>query len=225
MVTRKDIANNKPEAFQVVEHMSTLGHTAVNGPHIRFTNLRVPKANMLAPPGKGADIVEMTFTMSATLVSAMGVGMMRQAFEYALAWAKANTRGSNETMIHKQSVQDLLIKIKTRCEAARALTWKSALAFGRSPYAAELCYEAKIFGSESAVKSIQDAINLVGVSAYSKAMPLANLLNDAMVLPIFDGGNVGVRRRQIAAIFAQDGYKPWEATFGSEEATNGLSGK
>ena len=224
MVTRKDIANNQSKAYEVVEHMSTLGHTAVNGPHIRFTNLRVPKTNLLAPSGKGAEVTETTFTMTGPLVCAMAVGMMRQAFEYALAWAKINKRGSNETMIHKQSVQDLLIKIKIRCEAARALCWKSAHAFGRSPYSAELCYEAKVFGSESAVKSVQDAMNLVGVSAYSKAIPLADLLNDAMVLPIFDGGNVGVRRRQIAAIFAKDDYKPWEATYGSEETVDGVNG-
>ena len=224
MVTKEDIARNAPEAYQVLEHPRTSGHIAVNGPHIRFQGLRVPEANLLAPAGKGAEAVDITFTGSATLVCAMSVGIMRQAFDYALAWAKSNTRGSNEAMIHKQSVQDLLIQIKIRCEAARALMWKSAHALGRSPNAAELCYEAKIFGSESAVQSVQDAINLVGVSAYSKDTPLIDLMNDAMVLPIFDGGNVGVRRRQIAAIFASDGYNPWEATFGVEKSANGVNG-
>lgn len=38
-----------------------------------------------------------------------------------------------------------------------------------------------------------------------------------MVLPLFDGGNVGVRRRQIQKIFLDAGYEPWAATFGSEE--------
>lgn len=36
-----------------------------------------------------------------------------------------------------------------------------------------------------------------------------------MILPIFDGGNVGVRRRQIEKIFQDAGYQPWEATYGS----------
>jgi hypothetical protein len=39
-------------------------------------------------------------------------------------------------------------------------------------------------------------------------------LQDALVLPIFDGGNVGVRRRQIEAIFGMEGYEPWESTYG-----------
>ncbi|KIW27789.1 uncharacterized protein PV07_07497 [Cladophialophora immunda] len=217
VVTRQDIAANDPSAYQVLYHPQTIGHTAVNGPHIRFKDLRVPKSNLLAPPGKGADVVEMTFTASAALVGAMGVGIMRQTFDRALAWAKTEKRGSTETMIQKQSVADLLIKIKTRCEATRALVWKAAHCFGRTRYGAELCYEAKILGSESAVESVMDAINLVGVSAYSTKQPFGDLLNDAVVLPIFDGGNVGVRRRQIERIFASEGYDPWETTFGSDQ--------
>ncbi|KIX00625.1 uncharacterized protein Z518_09690 [Rhinocladiella mackenziei CBS 650.93] len=216
IVTRDDIANNDAGAYSVLSHPETIGHTAVNGPHIRFQDLRVPKSNLLAPPGKGADVVEMAFTASAALVGAMGVGIMRKAFDHVLAWAKTNHRGSKEAMIHKQSVADLLIKIKTRCEATRALVWKAAHCFGRTKFGAELCYEAKIFGSESAVDSVMDAINLVGVSAYSRGQPLGDLLNDAIVLPIFDGGNVGVRRRQIEAIFASESYDAWETTFGPE---------
>ena len=163
IVTREDIANNDREAYTVLSHPQTVGHTAVNGPHIRFTNLRVPKSNLLTPPGKGADVVDMTFTASAALVGAMAVGVMRQAFDVALAWAKTERRGGKDVMLQKQSVADLLIKIKTRCEASRALTWKAASAFGKTKYGSELCYEAKIFCSESAVESVTDAINLVGV--------------------------------------------------------------
>ncbi|KAK5732959.1 hypothetical protein LTR17_010092 [Elasticomyces elasticus] len=238
LVTRADIASNPPEAFQVLSHPQTVGHTAVNGPHIRYTNLRVPKSNLLAPPGKGADVIDLTFTASAMLVGAMGVGIMRQVFDNMLAWAKEEKRGSHEIMMKKQSVADLLIKIKTRCEATRALVWKAACAFDAapgSPAAAELCYESKIFGSESAVDSVMDGINLVGVSAYSRTYPLGDLLQDAIVLPIFDGGNVGVRRRQIEKIFAMEGYDAWEATFGhaaklenghsTASTTNGTSTK
>lgn len=217
LVTREDINRNQADAFSVVYHPDTLGHTAVNGPRIRFKDLHVPKGNLLAPPGKGADLVEMTFTASAVLVGAMGVGIMRQTFDRALEWAKSNSRGSKEIMIHKQSVSDLLIKIKTRCEATRALVWKAAHSFGRTRFGAELCYEAKIFGSENAVTSVMDAINVVGVSAYSREHPFGDLLRDVVVLPIFDGGNVGVRRRQIEAIFADPTYEAWENTFGPDQ--------
>jgi hypothetical protein len=40
------------------------------------------------------------------------------------------------------------------------------------------------------------------------------LLEDAAVLPIFDGGNVGVRRRQLEKILQGEDYDGWRATFG-----------
>jgi nitroalkane oxidase len=49
-------------------------------------------------------------------------------------------------------------------------------------------------------------------------------MQDALVLPVFDGGNVGVRRRQIEALFKQDAYDPLEATFGAEPVSNGTNG-
>jgi alkylation response protein AidB-like acyl-CoA dehydrogenase len=75
--------------------------------------------------------------------------------------------------------------------------------FGKTKYGSELCYEAKIYGSESAAESRTDVINLVGVSAYSRDSPLGHLLQDALVLPVFDGESVGVRRRQIEKIFTR----------------------
>jgi alkylation response protein AidB-like acyl-CoA dehydrogenase len=162
VVTRSNIAANHSSAYTVINHPDTVGHTAVNGPHIGFYSLRVPSFNLLAPPGQGADIVEMAFTASGAMVGAMGVGIMRRAFEKAWTWASSEMRGSKERMVEKQSVADLLIRMKIRCEAARGLTWRAceALEGGRG---GELAYEAKIFGSEGAVETVMDAINLVGV--------------------------------------------------------------
>ena len=59
-------------------------------------------------------------------------------------------------------------------------------------------------------------MRVVGVRAYdAEETPFARLMADAMVLPIFDGGNQGIRRRQIQSIFQADGYEPWAATFGA----------
>jgi hypothetical protein len=64
--------------------------------------------------------------------------------------------------------------------------------------------------------------------------PFARLMADAMVLPVFDGGNQGVRRRQIQNIFQADGYEPWAATLeqplnlrknGDLQTTNDDAGK
>jgi hypothetical protein len=55
-------------------------------------------------------------------------------------------------------------------------------------------------------------------TAYDTAQPFAELLNTAMALPIFDGGNVAMRRRHMQEIMLSPTYDPWGATFGEGES-------
>ena len=221
LVTRTVRDSNAPEAYQVVRHIDTPGHTATSGPHIRFTNLRVPASHVLAPPGtsQAKDLVTATFTSSAAIVGAMSVGIMRATFEYAFDFARTHDAGGSTTnLLERQSVADLLIDIKMRVEAGRTLTWKAAHALQNQHNGAdELAFEAKIWCSEAAVRSCTDAMKLVGVSSYSSECPLQTYMADALVLPVFDGGNVGTRRRQIQNLFMKDGYEPWAASLGALE--------
>lgn len=44
-------------------------------------------------------------------------------------------------------------------------------------------------------------------------------MSDALVLPIFDGGNVGMRRRQLQNLFLAEEYEPWLAAFGGSSSS------
>ena len=51
-------------------------------------------------------------------------------------------------------------------------------------------------------------------TAYDADQPFADLLNTAMVLPIFDGGNIGIRRRHMQELMLSKDYDPWASTYG-----------
>ncbi|KAE9962502.1 hypothetical protein BLS_000252 [Venturia inaequalis] len=216
IATREVIDANVSGAYKVVEHKVTPGFTACSGPHVRFTDLRIPSKYIVATGASAAGLIAMSFTASAAMVGAMGVGIMRTAFEAALKHAKETTAGGSVTILERQSPADLLIAIKIRADTARLLTWKAAHALDTGiPGAAEMCVAAKIYASEAAVTSVAEAMRVVGTSSYSKEMPFAQLMEDALVLPIFDGGNQGVRRRAIQKMFLTKDYKPWECSFGA----------
>jgi alkylation response protein AidB-like acyl-CoA dehydrogenase len=71
----------------------------------------------------------------------------------------------------------------------------------------------KIYGSECAVQSVYDALRIVGVTSYSVKMPFGRLMEDALCMPLFDGGNIGVRRRQLQKLMTEAGYDPQSAAF------------
>ena len=63
-----------------------------------------------------------------------------------------------------------------------------------------------MFGSEAAGRGIADLMRVVGIDSYGHELPLAGLLQDAVVLPLFVGGNIGVRRRQLHALMLDPAY-------------------
>ena len=163
---------------------------------------------------------------------------MRAAFDAALAFAKGDNRRGAADLLTRQAVADLLSGIKMQTEACRALTWKAAdcLQNGPGDYNArrELALAAKVYCSDTCTKAVTEAINLVGMylspsillqhsrnqltlscrTAYDADQPFADLLNTAMVLPIFDGGNVGIRRRHMQELMLSKDYDPWASSYG-----------
>jgi hypothetical protein len=51
-------------------------------------------------------------------------------------------------------------------------------------------------------------MKVVGVDSYRADFGFWQLMENALVLPIFDGGNVGIRRRQVQKIFESEDYNP-----------------
>ena len=56
----------------------------------------------------------------------------------------------------------------------------------------------KVYCSEAAVETVYDCMRVVGIASCTKDLaPLEKIMRDAMVFPLYDGGNQGVRRRQL----------------------------
>ncbi|MEV6896853.1 acyl-CoA dehydrogenase family protein [Amycolatopsis sp. NPDC051372] len=71
---------------------------------------------------------------------------------------------------------------------------------------------AKVSGSETAVEVINDLVKVVGVTAYDENFPLVRPLMDALSYPVLEGGNVGVRRRQLQELIRTPCYDPLSAS-------------
>jgi len=110
-------------------------------------------------------------------------------------------------VIEHQNVGFMMADIKMRIEAARYLTWKAChqldITQGRSR---ELAIITKVHCSELCVQAVYDAMRVVGVDAYTDLYPLAGLMQDALCFPLYDGGNMGVRRRQLHALLRSPAY-------------------
>jgi nitroalkane oxidase len=196
--------------------INAIGHRAHLVPQFGFQNVVAPRHNLLGQEGGGLALAAGAFTGTAALVGIFGVALMRAAFDFALNFARTEKRGGVHPIIEHQAVGYALADAKTVIESTRYLCWRACHALDTQwPAAAELAIQAKIYGSEAAVRVITDLMRVVGIDSYDHEAPFGRLLQDALALPIFDGGNMGIRRRQLHTMLMQPDYNPLAACGGA----------
>ncbi len=202
--------------IEVVDVYDKLGQRGIVTPRVHFNDVAVPADHMIGRPGDGKRIVSRTFRWTAALIGAACVGTMRAAFDHALAFAQREHRLGTTPVIEHQNVGYMLADMKMRIEAARYMTWKAChyldATDGRGE---ELAIMTKVYCSELAVQVVYDAMRVVGIESYTLRTPLERLLRDALVYPLYDGGNMGIRRRQLHDILRQPGYHSMLAAEGT----------
>ena len=204
------IAVHGPAEGIVLDHaIDSIGHRAHVQPQFKRNDVSSPADNLIGVRGGGKALVEACFTGTAPIVGIFAVGLMRAAFDCALNFSKTEKRGGAVPIIRHQAVGYALADAKMAIEAVRSLSLRAAQAFDKQlPGALELALHAKVFGSETAVRVISDLMRVVGIDSYDRTLPLGGLLADALVLPLFDGGNMGVRRRQLHELMQMPDYDP-----------------
>lgn len=207
------LAVEKPTAGVTLDRViESPGHRAHLLPEFSFHDLTAPAENLLGEEGGGLKLAGAAFTGAAALIGILGVALMRAAFDHTLRFARTEHRGGTVPIVAHQAVGYALADAKMHIEAVRALTLRACRAIDAgSPAASELANYSKIFGSETAVRVITDLMRVVGVDSYDDIDPLNGLLQDALVLPIFSGGNVGVRRKALHALLQNPDYDPLTA--------------
>ena len=200
---------------EVAGYLDTMGHRAVVSPRIHFNGARVPVGNILGKPGDGAAICQHAFSWTAAAIGAACTGVMRAAFDIAFEFAKSDKRSGSVPVIEHQNVGYMLADMKMRIEASRYLTWKACHLLDVSDRKSdELAIITKVYTSELCVQVVYDAMRLVGVDSYTDLSRLPGLMQDALCFPLYDGGNMGVRRRQLHRKFMATGYDGMAAAEG-----------
>jgi alkylation response protein AidB-like acyl-CoA dehydrogenase len=180
---------------------------------VRLDNIRVPRENLIGEEGQGVELCRNAFLASGASIGVMAAAAMRSAFDVAFEFARTEKRGGAVPIIEYQSVADVLTDAKGKIEATRLLSWRALDAVvSQAPSALELALHAKIFGSETAVAVINDLIKIIGVEAYNNAFPILEYLHQALALPIIEGSNVGVRRRQMHDLLRVPDWNPLAAS-------------
>jgi nitroalkane oxidase len=192
---------------EVVAVYDKLGHRGVVTPRVHFHDVRVPADNLIGRPGQGKRIISGAFSWTAGIIGAACVGVMRAAFDYAHRFCQQERRLGSVPVIDYQNVGFMLADARMKIETSRYLTWKACHYFDTTGgQGEELAIMAKVYCSEACVQTVYDLMRVVGVESYTPHTPLERILRDALVFPLYDGGNMGIRRRQLHDILRHPDY-------------------
>ncbi|MDP6907112.1 MAG: acyl-CoA dehydrogenase family protein [Candidatus Thalassarchaeaceae archaeon] len=166
-----------------------MGQRASDTRAINFENVRVPAANLVGGvEGNGWFNAMKAFDLSRPNIAAHATGISRAAFEHALQYS--NERETFGKKLHQhQAIQFMLADMKTKIEASRALTWKTAWESDQGIRNTESAAHAKRFAADAAMEVTTDAVQIFGGYGYSEEYPVARLMRAAKVMQIYEGSS------------------------------------
>ena len=185
-------------------------HRTTSNALIHFVNARVPVANLLpGAEGNGDFVINRNFAWSGPVAAIAAVGVARAAYEAALAFTKKNTAGSLTPIIQFQNVGYVLGDVAAKIESARYFAWRASDYLDKHDQHAEfLGAMCKINVTETMFECVYKCMQIVGVNSLSKEHNFNKLLRDAALLPIYDGGNMGMQRRRVHGVIADPEFNP-----------------
>jgi len=174
------------EGVMVGRAIPKMGQRSSNTAGIHLKNVRVPKENVIAPPGEGFVLAMRTFGRTRPIIGAFAVGAARSAMEYAIDYAKKR-RTFGRTLSNFQAIQFKIAEMYQKVETARLLAWKAAWEADQGMDPTVSASLAKMYGSEKALEVVNEALQIFGGYGYTKMFPVEKLLRDTRLFSIYEG--------------------------------------
>ena len=183
------IVDADSEGLSLGKKENNMGQRCSDTRSISFDDMRVPAENLVGGSESGGWMNAMkAFDMSRPNIAAHATGLARAAYEHALQYS-----GERQTFgkpLHRhQAIQFMLADMKTKIEASRMLTWKSAADGDAGVRNTESAAHAKRFASDTAMEVATDAVQVYGGYGYSEEYPVARLMRGAKVMQIYEGSS------------------------------------
>lgn len=172
-------------AVSSIEHK--MGQRASQTTELSFTDVKVPKENMLGKLGEGMKVAFSSLDNGRIGIASLSVGIAQAAFEEAVSYAKDRV-AFNKPIAEHQAIQFKLSDMATEIEASRLLTLRAAQAKDTGNKKTGIYASmAKLYASETANKVCGEAIQIHGGNGYSRHYNVEKYYRDARITTIYEG--------------------------------------
>src|SRR5881227_3492020 len=176
----------KDDTVIVDKKEDKMGQRASNTATITFNDTEVDAKYLIGEENKGFKLAMMTLDRTRPGVAAMATGIARAAFEFATDYSKERVQFGVPIAMH-QAIQFIIADMATDIEAARLLTWKSAVMLDNGERNTLVSSHAKRFAADTAMKVATDAVQVYGGYGFIKEYTVEKLFRDAKIMQLYEG--------------------------------------
>ena len=172
--------------FSVGKHEEKMGLHGSPTAELVFTDMIVPKENLLGKEGKGFSIAMATLDGGRIGIAAQSLGIAEGAMAEAIAYTKGRTQ-FGKPISKFQNTQFTFADMELGCEAGRLLMYQAAMMKAEGKRYTKYAAMAKLFCSEHAMKTTTKALQMFGGYGYTKDYPMERMMRDAKITEIYEG--------------------------------------
>ena len=172
--------------YEVSQTYDKMGLKASDTAEIVLSDVKIPESNLLGNRGEGFKQFLKVLDGGRISIGALSVGIASACLEASLEYAKQRTQ-FGQPISKFQAIQFKLADMFMELEFARLMVHKAAWLKDNSQDFTKEAAMAKLFASETAVKSALEAIQIFGGYGYMKDYPVERYLRDAKLMEIGEG--------------------------------------
>lgn len=169
-------------------YKNKLGFRPICTGDVFFDELRLPADAILGEEGEGFKVAMTAVERGRLGVAARSVGVTQACLEDTVAYAKERVV-FNQPIAEFQIVQSKITDMAVAAQTSRLLVRECALAMQEGRRARELTSMAKMYASDMAQRSANDAVQVFGAAGVSPEFRVGRMYRDAKVLQIVEGSN------------------------------------
>lgn len=176
------------EGFTLGQHYDKMGIRCSGTQELLFSNVKVPKENLLGKEGEGFKIAMATLDGGRIGIAAQALGIAQGAYEQALQYAQDREQ-FGKPIARQQVIAFKLADMYTKLRAARFMVYSAAWQkSSHLPYGTDAA-AAKMFASDICLEVVNEALQIFGGNGYIKGFPVERLYRDARICTIYEGTN------------------------------------
>ena len=174
------------EGFTVGPKEDKLGIRGSDTHTLMFQDVKVPKENRIGEDGFGFKFAMKTLSGGRIGIAAQALGIASGAFELATAYSKERKAFGKEISRH-QAIAFKLADMAMEIECSRLLCLKAAWLKDNKMDYDQASSMAKLFSSETAMRTTVEAVQVHGGYGYVKEYHVERLMRDAKITQIYEG--------------------------------------